>query len=182
MKLIPFPGTCENAEYEISVSLSWRGPLLDLDFVVKNPNNIRGLTTKSPHHVRTDRLWEKTCFEVFLRPVGGEVYWEVNLAPDGRWAVWKLEGYRSGMSPEARVSHPVVWKTEGDPFYWSLSATLDFHGVPELAVRPVRGSISAVIEEKSLAKSYWSLIHSTEKPDFHYPDHFVLLYENGGWL
>jgi hypothetical protein len=38
-----------------------------------------------------------------------------------------------------------------------------------------RLNLSAVIEEKSGAKSYWALDHAPEAaPDFHHPDCFVL--------
>lgn len=52
-----------------------------------------------PH--RADGLWEHTCFELFLAAEGSECYWEVNLAPNGNWNLYRLEGYRRGLAREA---------------------------------------------------------------------------------
>lgn len=41
-------------------------------------------------------------------------------------------------------------------------------------IGPWEIAISAVIEEADGAKSYWALVHPSDKPDFHHPDSFVL--------
>ena len=36
---------------------------------------------------RRDELWTTTCFEAFLAIPDASRYWEINLAPNGNWAV-----------------------------------------------------------------------------------------------
>ena len=43
----------------------------------------------------TDGLWESTCFEAFLTEEGQPDYTEFNYAPDGRWACYQFDDYRS---------------------------------------------------------------------------------------
>src|SRR3546814_4933002 len=43
----------------------------------------------------TDGLWESTCFEAFLTEEGEPAYTEFNYSPDGRWACYQFDDYRS---------------------------------------------------------------------------------------
>src|SRR3546814_20714844 len=43
----------------------------------------------------TDGLWESTCFEAFLTEEGEPDYTEFNYSPDGRWACYQFDDYRS---------------------------------------------------------------------------------------
>ncbi len=44
--------------------------------------------------MRGDELWRHTCFEVFIRPLAGEAYYEFNFSPDLQWAAYRFDGYR----------------------------------------------------------------------------------------
>ena len=48
---------------------------------------------------RAEGLWETTCFEVFLRPLGEEKYSEWNFSPSGRWQSYDFASYRESMVP-----------------------------------------------------------------------------------
>lgn len=45
-------------------------------------------------HRRADFLWEDTCFECFFGKADGS-YVELNLAPDGRYALYQFNDYRT---------------------------------------------------------------------------------------
>ena len=117
--------------------------------------------------VRADNLWQKTCFEAFVKPVGSERYLEFNFDPARRWAIYGFDGYRKGQSepnlPAPRIGVPVY----GSSFIMSPTAYLEGIGAFDLA-------LSAVIEEKDGTKSYWALAHPPGAPDFHHPDCFQL--------
>ena len=110
---------------------------------------------------RADELWQTTCFEAFLRPLGGETYSEWNFAPSGRWASYDFSGYREGMKPAEVDSAPYI-RVEDNFTWWALGATIAIPADTNWEL-----GLSAVLEEKNGTKSYWALAHPGEKPDFH---------------
>jgi hypothetical protein len=122
---------------------------------------------------RADGLWRATCFEAFLAPVGGEGYVELNLAPDGRWAAYRFDGYRAGMRNAERIAPPTISVGHGADLF-TLAATVDLGEEGDLAGAPWRVALTAVIEDVAGALSYWALAHPHGQPDFHHPAGFVL--------
>ena len=116
--------------------------------------------------VRADELWKTTCFEAFLRPAGKKGYREWNFAPSGQWAAYDFSATRKGMK-NAEAAAPYI-RMEDNLTWWTLGATI---AVPADVQWEL--GLSAVLEEKHGAKSYWALAHAGDKPDFHSPDCFV---------
>ena len=116
--------------------------------------------------VRADELWKTTCFEAFLRPAGKKGYREWNFAPSGQWAAYDFSSIRKGMK-NAEATAPYI-RMEDNLTWWTLGATI---AVPADVQWEL--GLSAVLEEKDGAKSYWALAHGGDKPDFHSPDCFV---------
>lgn len=119
---------------------------------------------------RADNLWQATCFELFLQPVGEEGYLEFNLSPSERWAAYDFDRYREGMRdrPLPRQPDCTIRKATAMAIF---DAAIPRAGLPEL---PWRLGLAAVIEEEGGAKSYWALGHHRERPDFHDPACFAL--------
>jgi hypothetical protein len=115
--------------------------------------------------VRADGLWQHCCFEVFLK--AGTAYTEFNFAPSRAWAAYHLDDYRQGRRP-AEVEAPVI-AVEASETQLTLRAELILPGVAAWQV-----GLSAVLEEKNGALSYWALAHPPGQPDFHHPDCFTL--------
>lgn len=117
---------------------------------------------------RADDLWQTTCFEAFLRPMGEQGYREWNFAPSGQWASYQFSGYREGRV-RADVDTPPFVRMEDNFAWWALGASI--------AVPPDTNwelGLSAVLEEKDGTKSYWALAHpNADKPDFHDPGCFA---------
>ncbi|HEV2079655.1 MAG TPA: DOMON-like domain-containing protein [Allosphingosinicella sp.] len=125
---------------------------------------------------RADKLWETTCFELFLQPAGGPAYFEFNFSPSTEWAAYAFDAYRSGMRNVDLVLDPHVERDpelepEESSVRFALDADVDLAAIPR---GPLRMGLAAVIEEKSGRKSYWALAHPAAKPDFHHPDSFAL--------
>jgi hypothetical protein len=119
--------------------------------------------------VHTDELWKTTCFELFIGRAG-DSYAELNLSPSGAFAAYHFDHYRTGMRPiplpapeidllRGRERMTLTARFPEDSLPWDYSGHL---------------GLSAVIEEKSGAKSYWALAHPPGKPDFHHRDCFAL--------
>ena len=114
---------------------------------------------------RSDRLWEHTCFEAFVRAEGAQAYDEFNFAPTGEWAVYAFHAYRTpapGASPEKPQS---AWNR--DERMLSLSA------VVRAPAGPLRVATSAVLETADGRLTYWALCHPAARPDFHHPEAFA---------
>ena len=119
--------------------------------------------------LRSDGLWQHTCFEAFLRTSRDQGYCEFNFAPSTQWAAYRFSGYRSGMT-DLELSPPRIETHRGAEAY-AMRVELDLN-LP--ADRPWQLGLAAVIEEVSGGKSYWALAHPPGKPDFHHEDCFTL--------
>lgn len=149
----------------IAVDVARAGASLRIDYRVTGDIEALALPAAAALE-RAGELWKHTCFEAFLRPAPGRAYLEFNLAPSTRWAAYRFDDIRQGMR-DADVPPPVI-EIERSADSLILRATL---AVPDGALRV---GLSAVVEERSGAKSYWALAHPAGKPDFHHSDCFAL--------
>ncbi len=119
----------------------------------------------NPGAPRRDELWQHTCLECFVAPAGQPGYLEFNLAPDGAWNVYALEGYRQGLNPAAGFDAlPFSWQRSASALRLSLRCQL-----PEAwaTATAFDWQVSAVLEQRDGLLSYWALRHPTGAPDFH---------------
>lgn len=123
---------------------------------------------------REDELWQHTCFEVFLRPRGDQVYYELNFSPSMAWAAYEFGGRRQRHGNLALPSAPRI-QLRYEPERLELFAEVDVAADCELApTRACYVGLAAVIEDAQGSLSYWALRHGPGKPDFHDPDSFTL--------
>lgn len=118
---------------------------------------------------RCDGLWRHTCFELFIGAIGTSAYREFNFSPSGQWQAYAFHAYRAGGLLEPAVA-PAITVECGDGRL-RLTARVPADDLP-----PGQGSrigLSAVVEERDGALSYWALRHAPGKPDFHHPDTFT---------
>jgi hypothetical protein len=118
---------------------------------------------------RTDDLWQTTCFELYLKPLGGEPYCEVNLSPSERWNAYDFDGYRAGMRERPFPHEPECTIRLGSTFA-IFDAAIPVAGLPQVDCAM---GLSAILEEQGGVKSYWALAHPEGKPDFHAPACFA---------
>jgi hypothetical protein len=122
---------------------------------------------------RADGLWRHTCFEAFLARLGSPTYCELNFSPSGEWAVYRFDGYRTGMR-RADARPPLACWRRG-PRRLQLEVELGIGEALGLAAGDtLRVALAAVIEESSGTMSYWALRHPAGPPDFHHADGFVM--------
>lgn len=177
LTLTPHPDTpCESVT-RIEVNLAFATPAtLALRFVAAG--DIAAARWPEPmERARVDDLWKHSCFEAFIQPAADEAYYEINLSPSNRWAGYRFDRYREGMSsPDGLALTHMTRRASASLF--ELVATLDMSGQADLtAGLPARLGLSAVIEESNGRKSYWALAHAPGKPDFHHPDSFAATLE-----
>lgn len=112
---------------------------------------------------RADGLWQTTCFELFVKPEGGEAYAEFNFSPSQSWAAYDFSGYRDGMAERTAARAPVCTPRRGQSVL-IFDVALPAPGLPAL---PFAYGLTAVIEEEGGVKSYWAMAHRADRPDFH---------------
>jgi hypothetical protein len=122
---------------------------------------------------RADELWRHTCFEAFVASAEGEAYCEVNLSPSGQWATYQFTRYRTGMEPASAAATPYAPRLVGETEL-RLETEVDLRGLAELAGKPWRLGLTAVIEAADGRVTYWSVAHPAGKPDFHHRDCLAL--------
>ncbi len=121
---------------------------------------------------RKNRLWENTCFELFLRVKNSDPYREFNLSPSGNWNVYRFDAYRKNMAEETAFSAlPFCVSRQTDTLCIDVKFNLKKIIPPDL---PAQAAVSAVIKSVNKGTSFWALSHPGPKPDFHHPDSFIL--------
>ncbi len=161
--LIPHPDFRPSAVTAVDVEVERDYRTWSLTFTVIG---VEALALPEPAEpLRTDGLWQTTCFELFVMPAGGNDYYEFNLSPSTQWAAYAFDGYREGMR-DWPLPTPVIERNAD-----GLKATLDLAALPggEWWI-----GLSAIIVEAGGIKSYWALAHPPGKPDFHHKDGFAL--------
>jgi hypothetical protein len=150
---------------EISVA-RYKGKL-QVDFRLEGEIERLRVPPPRPSHF-AERLWEHTCFEIFIAREGVAGYREFNFSPSGEWAAYAFTRYREG-GPLRGVRPGIAVRLALPGLELSASIPME-EGKLSLG-------LSAVIEEESGALSYWALRHAPGKPDFHHPQTFAMTIE-----
>ena len=133
---------------------------------------------KLPHPLenpeRREGLFHHTCLEIFIRR-GSDQYLEFNFSFTGEWCVFYFDGYRKkSMNPitldstlfELRhISHSA---SEA-----SLKVTIPLKKIDFIGTGEGTLGLSAVLEHPFNILSYWALVHTSTKPDFHLAGSFI---------
>jgi hypothetical protein len=149
------------------------GQALDIKYILKGDlTQLRIPTLASPH--RTDRLWQRTCFEAFVSVKGEADYYEFNFAPSGEWAAYSFQRYRDGSAlADDKFVPQITVRSEADRL--DLDATIRLDRLPTITPHAsLHMALCAVIEDQSGKLSYWALRHPPGDPDFHHADCFAL--------
>jgi hypothetical protein len=110
--------------------------------------------------IRTDNLWQTTCFEIFWQPFGGTAYREFNLSPSGRWAAYDFDSFRDGMR-DAPVNAIALACSQSDGEV-ILKATI----AADLPA-PAQVALNAIVDGGGGELQYWALAFPPGKPEFH---------------
>ncbi|MDF7777123.1 DOMON-like domain-containing protein [Sphingomonas sp. AOB5] len=167
LQLVSHPDTPPAAVAGVTCSLSWQdaGNWVASFIVATPPERLKLPPAATP--ARTDGLWQRTCFEIFLRDPGTGAYLEFNFSPSGEWAAYRFTGYREGVQP-LDLRDPWITSTDPDQFDAGMRARLTALGidpsvvevmlntpmppeVPKLPETPKQYAINAHLEDAGLA-------------------------------
>ena len=170
--LQPFEALPQLAGLAIRGEIIRRGQRLNIRYALEGRLDTVLIPPPAEAPCRLDELWQSTCFELFLARPGSQSYWEFNLSPAGHWNVYRLKGYRSGLTAEPAYQQ-LALQVVRDPQELRLALELDLPPGLE-ADQPLEAAITAVIQQRSGLVSYWALAHGGLEPDFHRRDGFRL--------
>ncbi|MCI3135108.1 DOMON-like domain-containing protein [Phenylobacterium aquaticum] len=174
LALLRHPDSQGAAVTGVEATISWPAPgRLALAYEVRGA--ISDLLLPAPAlGERTDELWRHTCLEAFVGEAGDPGYYEFNLSPSTQWAAYRFSGYRAAMAA-AEIAAPAVGFTAGADAC-VLTATLALDQLADLSPQADwRLALTAVIEQRDGAKSYWALAHPPGRADFHHEAGFIQL-------
>ena len=127
--------------------------------------------------VRTDELWQHTCFELFIGAKNDTEYYEFNFSPSGEWAIHEFRDYRDGGPINLDELDPKITVQRAAESF-ELSAVVRLDRLPGIQTDVYLSlGLSAVIEGLDGALSYWALKHPAGKPDIQHSDNFYLQIE-----
>jgi hypothetical protein len=158
----PFTVTCELNQNEQTFFISYLidGNLSSLD-----------LDDPTPSKQRILKLWEKSCFELFLKNSRDE-YLEFNFSPHFEWNCFyfkkkgdPLEEWKNMKRPETDILLSL------EKFF--LVAEIKKKYLPQnFMTKEMSAGISTVLKMKNKELTYWALSHEDLKPNFHHFDSF----------
>ena len=119
---------------------------------------------------RKDRLWQETCFEIFLSRSSGSEYVEFNFSPSGHWQCYEFSDYRTGQNTSRE------WRLQSFTQHVDdHKAVIDFN-IESQMPRNMTARIGpcAVLLDKNNHYHYYAMEHDNNKPDFHSGNNFQL--------
>lgn len=119
-----------------------------------------------PNHARVIKLWEKSCFELFIKNAEDN-YIEFNFSPEFEWNCFYFAKKGDALTEYSRM----------DSVKFDILLSLDvFHLIVELDKKKfpehffkgeLHAGITSVMKEKNNKLSYWALSHHDTRPNFH---------------
>ena len=171
--LKPFPGEGNPAGVTIGGSIGRRADTLSVRCEVRGNLSKVSIPAAAEAPRRQDRLWEETCFELFLGTADSEAYWELNLSPSGHWNVYRFDGYREGMREETAItSLPFDLRRDSEALLLAAEICI---GKIVPAGKDLAATVAVVIKTSDGGKSHWAPVHPASRPDFHRREGFALI-------
>jgi len=170
--LKPFPGEGNPAGVTIGGTIARRADTLSVRCEVRGDLSKLSIPAAAETPRRRDRLWEETCFELFLGAADSDAYWEINLSPSGDWNVYRFTRYREGMREETDITS-LPFAVRRDPEALLLTAEIGIGKIVP-AGKVLAATVAVVIRTSDGGRSHWAPIHPASRPDFHRRDGFSL--------
>ncbi len=165
--LIPFD-TSSSPNINLEAEINQNDESLFISFRINKGVELIDLGSTSPNKKRIQKLWEKTCFEFFIKNQNGE-YLEFNFSPSFEWNCFSFKTLRGPL---------VEWELMQTPATDILLSLDNFFLVTELkkiffpkgffeADSQCEISLTSVIKDRQGSISYWALAHKESRPNFH---------------
>jgi hypothetical protein len=117
-----------------------------------------------------EELWNQTCFEAFLNPVGMPHYYEFNFTLAPAWSTFYFERYRYPQPPK-KGSDFELQSMSWDQFESTLTVELKNNS----KFKKFNVGLAAVLNDNNGTQHFCALTHKGQKPDFHLFESFSIV-------
>ncbi|PIR22043.1 MAG: hypothetical protein COV44_09700 [Deltaproteobacteria bacterium CG11_big_fil_rev_8_21_14_0_20_45_16] len=167
-ELIEFSKQSPSEELRIFCEIQKLDGFLEVIFFLKTDLSTIVIDPPSASPSFREKLWERTCFEVFFAKENSTNYEEWNFSPSGDWWSASFLDYRQGETGSPGDPKLLELKTNGADLL-QLKVRLPLSIDDKLQV-----GIAATLKHLGNRHSYWALRHTRTQPDFHDRESFVL--------
>ena len=173
--LIPFD-IKNSPPIKIATEINQTEEAIFISYKITGQLSIIDLGDGTPIHQRKLKLWEKTCFELFLKNQFHEDYIEFNFSPLFEWNSFYFAQKGSSLSELNTLNHmniDILRSSEVFQLIVNISTNdLPKHFQKKFSEGKMSAGISTVIRNKDESTSYWALDHKDQKPNFHHFESF----------
>jgi hypothetical protein len=174
--LIPFDSS-NSPTQQISVDLNQTDHALYISYKLTGDLSQIDIGNGTPNHQRQMKLWEKTCFELFLKHAEHEDYLEFNFSPLFEWNSFYFP-HKGAPLKEFEAVEKIKIDILRSSDVFQLIAEIESQNLPRHFQKAssegkLLAGITTVLKEKNLRMSYWALAHKDQKPNFHHFDSFI---------
>jgi hypothetical protein len=170
--LIPF-AEATAPDITIEAELNHNEESVYISYRIKHGTPLIDLGSSTPNKSRVLKLWEKTCFELFIKNEKDQ-YIEFNFSPNFEWNCFYFEKSGEVLKEWERMPMPVTdILLSSEHFFLFVDIKKEFFPKGFFTRdSKLSAGITSVIKEKSKAMSYWALAHTDTRPNFHHFDSF----------
>ena len=170
--LVPFDQS-NSPDTSIDVEINQNNDSLFLSYRIKENVAQLDLGNGTPNKTRLIKLWEKTCFEFFIKNKLGN-YIEFNFSPTFEWNCFYFEKKGDPLKEWEKMNYPIMDVLLSiDHFLLIIEIKKSYFPAGFFEIdSELECSLTSVIKEKSERLSYWALHHADTRPNFHHFDSF----------
>ncbi|MDO9181573.1 MAG: hypothetical protein Q7U04_04155 [Bacteriovorax sp.] len=158
-------------EIGIEVEINQNTESIFISYRIRQGLSLIELGESAPDKTRHLKLWEKTCFELFIKNEANQ-YIEFNFSPNFQWNCFYFNFQGEALKEWEQMQMPVIDVLLSSDHYL-LFAEIKKDYFPEgFFDTDLHAGITSVIKDKKGTLSYWALSHADTRPNFHHFDSF----------
>ncbi len=119
-----------------------------------------------PVHARKIKLWEKTCFELFIKNKNDQ-YMEFNFSPVFEWNAFFFNKKGDALKEFEKVSAVKIDILHSMEVFKVIVEIKKKDFPDDFFTLDMSAGLTTVLKERNGRLSYWALSHEDQRPNFH---------------
>jgi hypothetical protein len=170
-QLIPFT-SYKNLSFEFDAEINQNNDAFYISFLMHGDLSLIDFDNPTPKKNRTIKLWEKTCFELFIKNSKDE-YLEFNFSPSFEWNCFYFKQKGAPLCEWEKMQRPETDILLSLESFFLVAEIKKKFLPPEFMTQEMSVGISSVVKMKDGQINYWALSHKDSRPNFHHFDSFI---------